>query len=501
MAGLSTALLTSQSALQAIAAQTSVVSRNIAGASSTNYYSEKSVNIATSASGGAQVLSVTNAQNSALFNSYLNANSANSMQTALSSGLTQIAQTLGDTTNTANDTSPSALLSNFSNALQTYEASPTDTNAAAGAVSAASTLASGLNSATNTVQSVREQADAGMATSVATINTLLSSFQSLNNQIKAGTAMGSDITDLLDSRDNVLQQLSAQIGITTTTGANNDMSIATDSGVTLFQETARTVSFTPTTAYTASSTGNAVMIDGVPVTGAGSPMPITSGALAGLATLRDVTAVTYQNQLDQIAGGLINDFAETDQTGSGAPAQPGLFTYTGATASSTIPISTSGMTGLAGEIQIAPSVDPTQGGNATLLRDGGIANSSGSSTYTYNTSAAASYTTHLQNLITTLSQPQTFGSSGQIETSASLSDYANASLGWLDAQQQTATNASQYQSTLLSSATTALSNGTGTSLDAEMSKMLDLENTYSASAKLMSTINDMYTAFFADLNL
>lgn len=501
MVSLTSASTIAQSALQAIAAQTSVVSRNIAGASSTNYYSEKSVNIVTSGSGGAQVLSVTNAQNNALFNSYLNANSANSMQSALSSGLTQIAQTLGDTTSTTNDTSPSALLSNFSNALQTYEASPADTTAASNAVSAASALASGLNSATDTVQSVREQADASMATSVATINTLLAQFQSLNNQIKTGTVMGSDITDLLDSRDSVLQQLSAQIGITTTTGANHDMSIATDSGVTLFQETARTVSFAPTTTYTASTTGNAVMVDGVPVTGAGSPMPITSGALAGLATLRDTTAVTYQNQLDQIAGGLINDFAETDQTGSGAPAEPGLFTYSGAANSSSIPISTSNMTGLAGEIQVAASVDPTQGGNASLLRDGGIANTSGSSTYTYNTSGAASYTTRLQSLITSISQAQTFGSSGQILTSASLSDYANASLGWLDAQQQTTSNAAAYQSTLLGSATTALSNGTGTSLDTEMSKMLDLENTYSASAKLMTTINDMYTALFSDLNL
>jgi flagellar hook-associated protein 1 FlgK len=313
--------------------------------------------------------------------------------------------------------------------------------------------------------------------------------------------MGSDITDLLDSRDNILQQLSAQIGITTTTGANNDMSISTDSGVTLFQETARTVSFTPTTTYTASTTGNSVMVDGVPVTGVNSPMPITSGALAGLSTLRDVTAVTYQNQLDQIAGGLINDFAESDQTGSGAPTQSGLFTYSGASSALSIPISISNMTGLAGEIQIAPSVDPTQGGSATLLRDGGIANSSGTSTYTYNTIGAASYTTRLDSLITAMSQTQTFGSSGQILTSASLSSYANASLGWLDAQQQTASNAKDYQSTLLSSAATALSNGTGTSLDTEMSKMLDLENTYSASAKLMSTINDMYTALFTDLNL
>jgi flagellar hook-associated protein 1 FlgK len=346
------------------------------------------------------------------------------------------------------------------------------------------------------VQSVREQADAGIANSVATINSLLAQFQSLNTQVKAATASGTDATGLLDSRDQILQKLSTQIGITTTTGANNDISIYTDSGVTMFQDTARTVTFFPTVAYTPSTTGNAVVIDGVSVTGPGSPMPISSGTLAGLATLRDTTAVTYQNQLDQMAGGLINTFTESDQTGGAAPTQPGLFTYSGAPI-----LPTAGnMTGLAGEIKIAPSVDPTQGGNAFLLRDGGISNAPLSTTYTSNTTGAASYTTRIQDLITSLSQTQSFSNSGQINPTDTLAGYASASVGWLDAQSQAASSASTYQTTLLSSATTALSNTTGANLDTEMSKMLDLENAYSASSKLMSTINDMFNGLMADLN-
>jgi flagellar hook-associated protein 1 FlgK len=492
MVGLDSASYLAQSALQAVTAQTAVVSRNISGASSTNYYSEKSVSIGTSTSGSAAVLSITNAQNDALFNGFLNATSASATQTALSAGLTQLSQTIGDTTD---NVSPSALLSGFTNALQAYEASPSDSTFAANAVSAASSLASGLNSATTTVQSVREQADADMAASVNIINSLLSKFQALNTQVKAATVAGADATDLLDSRDEVLQQLSSQIGVTTTKGANNDMSIYTDSGVTLFQGTARTVSFTPTATYTASTTGNVVVIDGVPVTGSGAPMPVSLGKLAGLATLRDTVTVTYQNQLDQIAGGLINTFAESDQTGGAAATQPGLFTFSGAPtlpASSTTP-------GLAGDIKIAARVDPTQGGNASLLRDGGISNSSGSTTYTYNTTGAASYTTRLQSLITSLSQSQNFNSSGRIDPTDTLAGYASASVGWLSAQRQSVSSASDYQSALVSSATSALSNATGANLDSEMSKMLDLENAYSASAKLMSTINSMFTNLLTNL--
>jgi flagellar hook-associated protein 1 len=68
-------------------------------------------------------------------------------------------------------------------------------------------------------------------------------------------------------------------------------------------------------------------------------------------------------------------------------------------------------------------------------------------------------------------------------------------VSWLDSEQQNVSSESAFQSTLLSTSTTALSNSTGVNLDDEMSQMLDLENSYSASAKLLTTINDM----FADL--
>ena len=151
---------------------------------------------------------------------------------------------------------------------------------------------------------MREQADADIASSVQSINSLLSQFQAVNAQIVSGTAMAADVTNALDTRDNILTQLAQQIGITTTVNADGGMSIYTDGGVTLFQGgTARTVAFSPTTTYTPTTTGNAVYVDGVPITGSSAAMPSTSGNLVRLTTLRDNTAVTYQAQLDNIAGG------------------------------------------------------------------------------------------------------------------------------------------------------------------------------------------------------
>jgi len=51
---------------------------------------------------------------------------------------------------------------------------------------------------------------------------------------------------------------------------------------------------------------------------------------------------------------------------------------------------------------------------------------------------------------------------------------------------------------LLNTATTALSNATGVNLDNEMSQMLDLENSYSATAKLISTIDTMFSTLLTD---
>jgi flagellar hook-associated protein FlgK len=331
---LSSAALTAQTGLNAITAEAAVLSRNITGANDTGIYSRKTANVI-SVLGGSQVASITRASNQAVFDNLLSATSANATQQALSSGLDQLNQTIGSLSSSSSSTDstatpPEALLSNFTNALQTYEASPSDSTLASAAVNAAAALAQGLNSATATVNQVREQADAGIATSVQSINSLLTQFQA----------------------------------------------------------------------------------------------------------------------------------------------------------------------GLAGQTQVNPSVDPNQGGNPLLLRDGGI---SGNPAYVYNTTGDASYQGRLSQLLTNLSMPTTFSAGGGITTSATLDGYATASVSWLEAQRSNAASQSSYQSTLLSAAPTALSNATGVNLDTEMSKMLDLENSYSATAKLLSTVDSMFGTLLTDL--
>jgi flagellar hook-associated protein 1 len=124
---LSSAAITAQSGLSTITAEAAILSQNIAGANDTGIYSRKIANVI-SIPGGSQVASITRASNQAVFDNLLNATSASAMQQALSSGLDQLNQTIGslaasNSNSNAAATSPEALLSSFTNALQTYEAS------------------------------------------------------------------------------------------------------------------------------------------------------------------------------------------------------------------------------------------------------------------------------------------------------------------------------------------------------------------------------------------
>ena len=486
---LSTAFNVISSSFAANAAQTAVVSNNISN-TNTPGYSREIANVVTNSYGGADVASVTREANAALLEQVSSSTSQAATQQAISAGLSTLAQTVDDSSSASsisganqNGASPSAMLANLESALTTYEDSPSSSSTADAVVSAASDLTSSLNSASATVTQVREQADHNMASSVSTINSLLSQFTAANNTVVQGLQTGANVSSAEDTRNSIVTQLAQQIGVSTITAANGSESIYTDSGVTLFQDTPRTVSFTATPTLVDGANGAPVTVDGVPITGPNSPMPIQSGALAGYAALRDTLAPQYQAQLDQIAGGLINAFSESDQSGAGLPSLPGLFTTPGATSLPSTS-STSATTGLAANIEVNPTVE----GNPTLVRDGGI----NGSAYVYNTTNSASYTGRIQQLIGQISATQSFDPSAGLGSSSSLSDYANASVSWIQGENQQASNSSSYQNALAAQATSALSNATGVNLDAEMTNMLNLENSYASTAKLLTTVTSMF---------
>ncbi|QRE76677.1 flagellar hook-associated protein FlgK [Methylobacterium aquaticum] len=469
--GLSLALDSARSALLATSSQIATTARNTAGANDPGY-SRKIVSLVTG-TGGTTVV-VTRASDSALFTRKLSAASAASESQALLDGLTRLSQTVGDTSDAG---SPAARLGALNAALQAAANRPDDAGLARTAVESARDLATSLNSAAAAVQNARAEADRGMTDSVARINDLLGQFDIANRAVMRGTASGQDVSDSLDTRDRIVSQLSAEIGISVSDRPGGDMAIYTDSGVTLFDRGARTVSLTPTAAFSAGTVGSAVTIDGVPVTGAASPMRLSSGRLAGLATLRDESTVTYGNQLDAIAGALIDTFKETGAAGPKA----GLFT---AGAGGALPGSNAG---LAGSIALNVAVDPTLGGDVTTLRDGGM----NGAAYKANPGTDAAYATRLRGLVDGLATARSFAPGPPLNETATLAGFAADSAGWLEATRKAASGEADYQKTLLGRASDALSNAVGVNGDDETAQMLQLQRSYTASAKILTMVDDL----------
>ncbi|WP_439542361.1 flagellar hook-associated protein FlgK [Hyphomicrobium sp.] len=482
---LSASLSSANSSLNVAGERTSVVSRNIANADRA-FYTRKSVEVVTTPGSGVRTSGVTRAEDLVLFRKVLASGSSSAMNSALLDSLDLLNATINDV---ELDSSPAALVNSLANALQSYAAQPHSQLAAEAAVRSARDLASSLNNAAATVQQVRNDADLGVQSSVDRINSLVQQFQGVNSQIVKGTVTGADVTDYMDQRDELLAKLSNEIGIRTLSRADNDMAIYTDSGVTLFDRSPRTVTFQRTPNLTPGTPGNSVFIDGVPVTGANATMPLQSGRIVGLVQARDDISLSYEAQLDEMARVLVTAFAESDQVGGG-PDVPGLFTYSGAT---DVPPDGVLISGLASRLRVNANVDPDAGGLATRLRDGAISDPLNTD-YLYNTTGAASYSDRIDELLTKMNTAYAYDPAAKLSASGTLSNFASISVGWLQEGRKVADDSYQYQSTLYNRSFEAFSRTTGVNLDEELSLMLEIERSFQTSSKLISVIDSMYSA-------
>jgi flagellar hook-associated protein 1 FlgK len=478
---LGVALTNARASLQTTAKQIDISGRNIAGADDPNY-TRKIAQATQLANGSTGVAAVTRAVDFGLIQRVLASNSSTTAQQAVLDAVDRLHETIGDTNS---GTSPAARTLALAGALQAQANSPADRSLAPATVAAAEALVTSLAGATETVMSTRIDADVAMATSVDRINDLLGQLAALNTSVVHGTISGQDVTAFLDQRDGVIAQLSEEIGVTTVQRTHNDIAVFTESGVPLFDTSARVVAFEPSPALAPGITGNTVFIDGVPVTGANATMPVRTGNLAGLARFRDEIAPAYQAQLDEMARGLVAAFAESDQSGGGGPDLAGLFTYSGGPA---LPATGTLLSGIAASIRVNPAVIPSQGGSYDRVRDGGINGAS----YQYNATAAASFPDRLEQMMDELAAARAFDVSAGLESGVSIGDFGTASISWLEDLRQTTSVALEYQNTLLTRATDALSSASGVNMDDEYAKQLQLEQSYAASSKLIGIIKQLY---------
>lgn len=331
-----------------------------------------------------------------------------------------------------------------------------------------------LNALSAHLQDSRMTADRQIAAQVDTLNTALSQVDELNATILAGKAAGHDTNALKDQRQTLVDQISSIVPIRQATRENDQIALFTTGGAVLLEGNPVEIGFTSTGIITPDMTyvggtlsgltlnGNAVSIDEGGFLGGGS--------LGALFTIRDTLAPDQQIQIDALSRDLIERVSDPaiDPTLSGGTA--GLFTDDGG------PLDPLDETGLAGRIAINPLADPEQGGALSRLRDGLGAASPGPVSNAENLFALAS-------AFTTPSAPSSgnFGSSRH--SSAELfASFLSQVTSDRQRNEATQTYAKTRYDTLKEQ---ALADGVDT--DHEMQKLLQIEELYSANARVIQT--------------
>ena len=226
------------------------------------------------------------------------------------------------------DTSLEAVYNSFTSALQVLSTSPDDPGARTAVVNSAQLLTQQLNQLSGNIQSLRANAELGIADAVNKANEAMTQIASLNGQIAAGTPGDAATEALQDQRDSYIDQLSQLMDINVIPGDRGQVSIFTSNGTQLVGAQAAQLSFDAVGTITPNSKWNAnPSLRGVGtitlIPPAGAPVDliqnhaIRSGTIAAYLQMRDQDLVQAQNQLDALAAGMAQ--ALSDKTTAGAP--------------------------------------------------------------------------------------------------------------------------------------------------------------------------------------
>lgn len=490
------------SALADINSQTAVISQNVANVNTTGYSQEVGTQTALTAGGQGMGVLVGPAQrelNQALQNQVIaqNATVAALSTTAASlSGIDSVQGTPGQ----ANDL-PS-LVGQLQNAFTGLQSDPSSSAAQQTVVNAAGSLAGQINTLSQAYTTARQNAQNGVVATVNTLNASLGTISTLTQQIVEAQQSGQSTADLENQRDAAITTASTLVGIRFVTQPNGGLLGITQGGLGLemqmpppqFAVAAATVS--ASTYYPGGGLG-AITLHGQDVTG-----NLTGGRLGADITLRDTTLPTYQGALDEFANTLNNAFANQGLQLFTPPAG------TGATAS-TAP--QAGYLGYAGTIAVNPAVTATP----ALVRDGTTTitgSATGASAFTPNPAGgAASFGTLVQRVLSFsfgsqiqsgVAQPApavtglgpTGSLSAPFQPPASLASFATDIVAAQSNDAATATNQLTNETGLQQALTSSFSATSSVNVDAEMSKMVQLQNAYGAIGHIIAAVQTMWTA-------
>jgi flagellar hook-associated protein 1 FlgK len=377
----------------------------------------------------------------------------------------------------------SAQLTQFWQGWSTLANDPSDSATRSSLVQDAASLTSSLNQTSASLSTLGEQTAQGITNALAQVNQETSQIASLNQQILAGAGSGanasSNVNELEDQRDQLISQLSNQIGVNVTYNANGTANVNSGGESLVSGDSAQALSL--------SSSGPPYSL----VLGQGqSTFQPTSGELAGSLSVVNQYVPGYQQTLDQVAQSLMGSVNYLMSTGYDLNGNQGTPFFLGTGAS---------------DIEVNPAV----AANPSLIAAASAPTPASSSATNQDGSIAAAVGELPNSSAVTLEEPSggwpagasSTSWSGATTTTGPEADVAyNELVTAIGQATSSANNNLTNQQAVTTNVNSALQSATGVNTDQEMTNMVMYQNAYDASAKFISTVDTVLQTLVSMVN-
>ena len=220
---------------------------------------------------------------------------------------------------TASNSSISNRINRLQEEFSTLSTDPTSVSQQLTAVQAGKSAAENLAAMSETLQTLRLNADRDIESAVQRIGTLLNNVASLNDQISFTLASNRQTEDLEDKRDLALDKLSELIDVRYFKNSNGSVTVFTSDGTTLVDSQAVATSHVALSVVSPGATFAGGDFNGIFAGVRDITTTIRSGEIRALIDMRDKTLPDMQAQLDELARSMQDQINQVHNRGTSYP--------------------------------------------------------------------------------------------------------------------------------------------------------------------------------------
>jgi flagellar hook-associated protein 1 FlgK len=344
------------------------------------------------------------------------------------------------------DTGLQKSLDTFYNGWHDLAANPADTSAAAVVIQSGVTVADQLHTVSDGLSAEWSTAHNNLADVVIQTNQASSDLARLNGAIDAGHTAGQPVNELLDTRDTLVRKLATLVGGYATVDTNGVVSVSVN-GVNIVNSTNWSA-----VSLTGGNDISTAVSEPPGLTVGKYPIGVESGSAAGLLATMRTDLPVLQSKVDSVASSLIGVVNGIYSAGFAKDGTTGASFFTGTDARTIAVVPTKGE-----QLQIAAVGGTVDGSVAAkigdLIDDAAAATAGG-------------------------------GVDGPSVTWRNLTSV-------LGVQIQSLSTAKTSQDSVVSAAEDAVTSDAGVNLDEEMSNMMLFQRAYQASARVVTTADEL----------